>query len=103
MDQSQPIPLSVEQCKDLLKIVGKMLCVRADLISTRLLSKEDKQDLMSGEISIETLMTHVKVWMSNGMPDYANGKTDPYKEPELKPKPKYWDDIKKAPVRRFKR
>lgn len=80
-----------------------MLCVRADLISTRLLSKEDKQDLMNGDISVETLIVHVKVWMSNRMPDYANGKTEPYKEPQEKTKPKYWDDVKKVPVRRFKR
>ena len=103
MEAYQQAPLSVEQCKDLLKIVGKMLCVRADLISTRLLSKEDKQDLMNGDIPIESLIAHVKVWRDNKMPDYANGKTEPYTEPKIKPRPKYWDDVKNVPVRRFKR
>ena len=80
MEPSQPIPLSVEQCKDLLKTIGKMLCVRADLISTRLLSNEDKQDMLNGLVPIDSLICHVKIWMSNGMPDYANGLTEPMKK-----------------------
>jgi hypothetical protein len=60
-------------------MIAKMLCVKAELISTRLLSKEDKDDMLNGLIPIETLILHVKVWMQNKMPDYANGHTDPYK------------------------
>lgn len=83
MDESQPIPLSVEQCKDLLIMIGRMLCVKAELISTRLLSKDDKQDMLNGLVPIDSLITHVKCWIAAGMPDYANGKTDPYRpEPE---------------------
>lgn len=100
MEQSQPTPLSVEQCKDLLKIVGKMLCVKAELISTRLLSKEDKQDMMDGNVPIESLITHVTVWMENGMPDYANGKTDPYKPPPEKPYKEQFEPPKRRPFRR---
>jgi hypothetical protein len=80
MEPSQPTPLSVEQCKDLLKTIGKMLCVKADLISTRLLSKEDKQDMLKGLVPIESLIAHVKIWIQNGMPDYANGHTEPMKK-----------------------
>lgn len=56
-----------------------MLCVKADLISTRLLSKEDKQDMLNGLVPDETLFVAVKCWMKAGMPDYANGHTEPYK------------------------
>lgn len=76
MEISQQTPLSVEQCKDLLRTIGRALCVKADLISTRLLSKEDKQDMLNGLIPVESLMTHVKIWIHYGMPDYANGETN---------------------------
>jgi hypothetical protein len=46
-----------------------MMCVKAELISTRLLSKDDKEGLLDGSISEEALMTHVKVWKANGMHD----------------------------------
>lgn len=71
--------LSVEQCKDLLRLIGKKLCVKADLIATRLLSEDDKQDMLNGEVPIEALECHVKCWKDSGMPDYAHGLTDPYK------------------------
>ena len=74
MEQFQPIRLSVEHCKDLLRMIAKMFCVKAELISTRLLSKEDKQDMLEGLISVEELLSHVKVWVQNGMPDYVNKK-----------------------------
>ena len=56
-----------------------MLCVKAELISTRLLSKEDKQDMLDGLVTDEALYTHVKCWMEAGMPNYAEGKTEPYR------------------------
>lgn len=80
MDESQPTTLSVEQCKDLLRTIAKMLCVKAELISTRLLSAEDKVDMQEGKIPVETLIVAVKVWMRAGMPDYAKGSDSPYKE-----------------------
>lgn len=57
-----------------------MLCVKAELISNRLLSKEDKEDMLKGLIPLESLILHVKVWRDNGMPNYASGKFDVYKE-----------------------
>lgn len=77
MDESQPIPLSVEHCKELLKTIAKMLCVKAELISNHLLSKEDKNDMLNDEIPIESLILHVKVWMQAGRPNYANGNLKP--------------------------
>lgn len=78
MDEYQETPLSVEQCKELLTTIGKMLSVKAALISTRLLSRADKDDILTGKISIESLITAVEVWKKAGMPDYANAKLTPY-------------------------
>lgn len=70
-------------------MIGQALCVKAELISTRLLSKEDKQDMLNGLVPVDTLMTAVKCWIKAGMPDYANGKTDPYKPAEQKSMSRY--------------
>lgn len=53
--------------------------MRADLISTRLLSEDDKQDMLRGDLPIEALECAVQCWKDAGMPDYAHGLTDPYK------------------------
>jgi hypothetical protein len=63
----------------LLITIAKMLCVKAELISTRLLNKQDKEDMLSGLIPIESLVLHVKVWISNQMPNYAEGSYERYK------------------------
>lgn len=55
------------------------MCVKAELISTRLLSSDDKQDMLGGLISDETLLTAVKCWMEAGMPNYAQGSDERYK------------------------
>jgi len=73
--------LTREQCKSKLFMLGIKYGVSPTLISTRLLSPEDKEDMLNGLISDEALDCHVKVWKENGMPDYANGKTDHYKPP----------------------
>jgi hypothetical protein len=76
--------LTKEQCQKNLFQLGIKLGVSPKLISTRLLSKEDKQDMLNGLIPDEALECHVKVWMDNGMPDYANGSDARYKPaPEL--------------------
>lgn len=59
--------LSVEQCKDLLRTAAKMMCVDATLISTTLLSDDDKKDMLNGDLPVESLLLHVKVWKENGM------------------------------------
>lgn len=71
MEISQPTPLSVEQCKDLLKTIAQAMCVKAEDISTKLLSQEDKKDLMTGRLSLEELLAHVAVWKEQGMHDYV--------------------------------
>ncbi len=55
-------------------MIAKMLCVKASLISTKLLSEEDKDDMLNGLISVDSLITHVRVWIENGMQDYVGRK-----------------------------
>ncbi len=71
--------LTKEQCQKKLFHLGIKLGVSPKLISTRLLSAEDKQDMLNGLVPIETLEIAVELWKHNGMPDYANGHTDPYR------------------------
>lgn len=95
--------MTVAQCKSKLFKLGIKLGVSPNLISTRLLSKADKEDMLNGLLPDEALEFHVKVWMKAGMPDYANGLTDPYKPPEEKREPIYTPEPKRAPYKRFKR
>ena len=69
-----------EECQKIISKMGWLCGCSPRLIATRLLSEEDKQDMLSGELPIETLECAVKVWMSNGMPDYAHGLTNPMKK-----------------------
>ena len=95
--------LTIQECKSKLFNAGLKLGVSPTLISTRLLSKEDKQDMLNGLIPDETLFVAVKCWMEAEMPDYANGHTDPYRAPEAKSEPMYRPDVKKPPYKRFNR
>lgn len=68
-----------EDCKFILTHAGIKLGVSPRLISTRLLSDEDKESMLSGELTIEALMCAIGAWMGAGMPDYAHGLTEPMK------------------------
>ena len=71
--------LTKEECQKKLFHLGIKLGLSPKLISTRLLSKEDKQDMLNGLLPDEALECHVKCWMEAGMPNYAEGDTAPYK------------------------
>ncbi len=71
--------MTIDQCKRKLFKIGLELGVSPKLISTRLLSQDDKNDMLNDLIPDDALLLHVKVWKENGMPEYANGKTDFYK------------------------
>jgi len=64
--------LTQRQCQQLLFKIGMKLGVSPKLISSRLLSIEDKEDIMAGVIDSDYLETAVIVWMNNGMCDYVN-------------------------------
>lgn len=68
-----------DECKRILSKIGLKLGVSPTLIATRLLSEDDKQDMVNGDVPIESLELHVKLWMDAGMPDYAHGDDKPYK------------------------
>lgn len=70
---------TVEQCKSKLFRLGLKYGIAPALISTRLLSADDKHDMLSGLIPDELLDTAVKLWLQNGMPDYTNGTRELYR------------------------
>ncbi len=70
--------LTKEDCKKMLSKVGFKLGVSPNLIATRLLSDEDKQDMLEGILTLDALAASVEVWRDMGMPDYAHNKTEPY-------------------------
>lgn len=74
-----PRNLTDSECKDIIRRLGKRLNVEPRLITTRLISEDDKQDMREGNLPVKSLEVHVKVWMENGMCDYAHGKTIPLK------------------------
>lgn len=69
--------LTSEECKRILFKVGMKLGVSPKLISTRLLSAQDKCDMLNGDMSIASLEAAVTAWKANGMPDHANGRDIP--------------------------
>lgn len=69
-----PTTLSVEQCKDLLTQAARMFCLEAQAISEKLLSLDDKHDMMNGDLAIESFLMHVKIWAQNGCFDLVNPK-----------------------------
>ena len=69
----KPLTEAEEKCKRMLFKVAMKHGVPPKIISERLLSKEDKDDMLAGEISYETLDAFVAVWKEYGMCDYANG------------------------------
>lgn len=81
--------LTPEQCKSKLFKLGIKLGVSPKLIATRLLSVDDKNDMLNGLVPDDALECHVIAWMDAGMPDYANGKFEPYKPPPELPMQRY--------------
>lgn len=94
MEKYQPIPRSVEQCKGLLTTIGKMICVKAELISTELLSIEDKQDMLNGLLPDEALLLHVKCWIEAGMPNHNSPENPSNLNAKTKPHKMLWKDGK---------
>ncbi len=81
--------LTKEQCQKNLFNIGIKLGVSPKLIATRLLSKEDKDDMLKGLIDIDSLVTAVRVWQDNGMPNYENGSCELYKAKTELPMQRY--------------
>lgn len=69
---------TVEDCKKMLFKLAIKHGVAPKLISERLLSRDDKEDMLQGLVSFETLDCHVKIWKEYGMCNYADGTMKPY-------------------------
>ena len=69
---------TVEDCKRMLFKLAIKHGVAPKLISERLLSKEDKEDMLQGLFTFETLDCFVTVWKEYGMCNYADGTGKPY-------------------------
>lgn len=73
-------PRTVEECKKMLFKLAIKYGVAPKLISERLLSKEDKEDMLYGLVSFNTLDFFVNVWKDQGMRNYANGTGEYYSD-----------------------
>jgi hypothetical protein len=67
--------LTDKACKAIIIQIAKELDVEARLITTRLMSEDDKNDMRNGNLPRESLKLHVQIWKKSGYPDYAHGKT----------------------------
>jgi hypothetical protein len=72
--------LTKQECQRKLFTLGIKLGVSPKLIATRLLSEEDKHDMVNGLIPDDSLVTSVKIWVEAGMPNYAEGSQELYKQ-----------------------
>jgi hypothetical protein len=70
--------MTIEECKTMLFKLAVKHGVSPKLISERLLSKEDKDDMLAGLITFDTLDCYVGVWKEQGMCNYANGSRQLY-------------------------
>lgn len=78
-----------EQCKRILFNLGIKFGVSPKLISLRLLSQEDKDDMLNGLIPQDSLEVAVQVWRDTGMRNYSDGSGLRYKASEEKPMSRY--------------
>lgn len=62
-----------EACKGIIRMLARKLGISpASLISTRLLSEDDKNHMRSGVLSVDVLELHIKVWRDKGMRDLVS-------------------------------
>lgn len=68
-----------EICKRMLFKLAIKHGVAPKLISERLLSKDDKEDMLNGLVSFETLDAYVQIWKEYGMCNYVEVNLKPAK------------------------
>jgi hypothetical protein len=68
--------LTNNNCLEIIRRLSKKYCIKPNAITEKLLSEEDKEDMRNGNLSIEALEAHIKVWVANGMPNYRNPNSD---------------------------
>lgn len=71
---------TVDECKKILVKLAIKHGVPPKLISDRLLSKDDKEDMLQELISFDTLDCSVKLWKEHGMCNYADSTGARYRD-----------------------
>ncbi len=70
---NMPKPKTDKACKDLIRMLARKLGIEpASLITTRLMSEDDKNDMRKGLLTVEVLELHIKIWKAAGMRDLVN-------------------------------
>ena len=69
--------LSDDACKRIIRRIALKHKIEPRLITTRLMSEDDKEDMRRGDLPMTALDLHVELWIKAGLPDYAHGKTEP--------------------------
>lgn len=57
------------ECKSILFQLAIKYGIAPNFIAKRLLSHEDRKDMMNGDLPLESLDNHVRVWKENGCSD----------------------------------
>ena len=57
-----------DECKKIIIRIAKRLSVRASLITTLMLSEDDKNDMRAGELAVDSLEAHIQAWILGGIP-----------------------------------
>ena len=66
-----PMKLTRETCQSIIFKLGIKSGISPKVIATKLLSVDDKHDMLAGRLSIEELEAHVIAWKENGLFDYV--------------------------------
>lgn len=77
-----PGNLTDKACVAIIKQLAKELGMEARLITTRLISEDDKNDMRNGDLPRISLKLHIELWKKAGYPDYAHGKSIPLAQEE---------------------
>lgn len=72
--------LTDQECRQMLVKAGIKHGVAPKLIYARLLSDDDKNDMLAGLVTFAQLDCFVKAWKEGGMCNYANGSGDWYSD-----------------------
>jgi len=72
--------ISNKICINQIKKIAEKYKINPRLITTRLMSEDDKADMRQGNLPKSILDLHVQVWIKKGMPNYREGSTIPMKD-----------------------
>lgn len=62
-----------QECQLIIKRLSKSLNVDAKAVSLRLLSSDDKKDMLSGKLPESALKSFIEAWKKVGQPNVASG------------------------------